>query len=55
VSRRIGRKQWRRIAGPLDAAGYQDGVDCLVLVKEHLKGESIAHHLKKGPLPPDQV
>src|SRR5260370_24872757 len=38
---------------PLYDVGQQDGVD--VLVMEFLEGETLAHRLKKGPLPPEQV
>jgi len=38
---------------PLYDVGHQDGVDFLVI--EFLEGETLAHRLKKGPLPPDQV
>jgi len=33
--------------------GHQDGIDFLVM--EFLEGETLANHLLKGPLPPDQV
>ena len=37
----------------LHDVGHQDGVDFLVM--EFLEGETLAHRIKKGPLPPDQV
>jgi Tol biopolymer transport system component/predicted Ser/Thr protein kinase len=38
---------------PLYDVGHQDGVDFLVM--EFLEGETLAHRLRKGPLPSDQV
>src|SRR6266852_2896659 len=38
---------------PLYDVGQQDGIEYLVM--EFLQGETLAHRLKKGPLPPDQV
>jgi eukaryotic-like serine/threonine-protein kinase len=38
---------------PLYDVGHQDGVDFLVM--EYLEGETLAHRLRKGLLPPDQV
>jgi Tol biopolymer transport system component len=38
---------------PLYDVGHQDGIDYLVM--EYLEGETLAHRLKKGALPPDQV
>src|SRR5262249_53199192 len=38
---------------PLYDIGEQDGVDFLIM--EYLEGETLAHRLKKGRLPPDQV
>jgi len=37
----------------LHDVGHQGGIDYLVM--EYLEGETLAHRLKKGPLPPDQV
>ncbi len=37
----------------LHDVGHQDGIDYLVM--EYLEGETLAHRIKKGPLPPDQV
>src|SRR5262249_8556539 len=38
---------------PLYDVGQQDGIDYLVM--EFLQGETLAHRLQKGPLPPDLV
>ncbi len=38
---------------PLYDVGHQDGIDFLVM--EYLEGDTLAHRLKKGSLPPDQV
>src|SRR5678815_3563597 len=38
---------------PLYDVGHQDGIDYLVM--EYLEGETLAHRLKKGPMPADQV
>src|SRR6266446_3838706 len=38
---------------PLYDVGSQDGIDYLVM--EYLEGETLAHRLKKGALPLDQV
>ncbi len=37
----------------LHDVGHQDGIDYLVM--EYLEGETLAEHLLKGPMPPDQV
>ncbi len=37
----------------LHDVGHQDGIDYLVM--EFLEGETLADHLLKGPMPPDQV
>jgi serine/threonine protein kinase len=37
----------------LHDVGHQDGIDFLVM--EYLEGETLADHLLKGPLPPEQV
>src|SRR6266478_4235863 len=38
---------------PLYDIGYQDGIEFLVM--EYLEGETLAHRIKKGALPPEQV